>query len=324
MKHSTTSNFSHALPPRWVGANLQNKDFKEEFDLLIKYLHTHDLSPQDILCLRESNAYRNLYYNFHLTIEEGSGVVLVRNSAFKNFDRETQKSIFLNLCCFFGYPVCINKNGGIVVEVKNTGMKDAIKNPVRGHMTSQELAFHSDRADITSLLCYSKAESGGEFKICSSSELFHTLLNYPEVIKILSEDIPHDLRGEGKDGQELCFHPVIHNNKTFVVRYIRRFIESVVRHGISLDNSLLKALDLVDGILNNPDFYFKINFNPGDIVFMNNHITLHARNRFEDSDKNQRCLFRVWLSSEFTRELPESFKPIFNSVLPKSVRGGII
>lgn len=316
--------FSHSIPNMWVGSHLHSNILSDEFNSLVEYFSTNNILVNDILLLRKKDFYKTLYYEFHREIEEGTGVVLIQDSALKNFDSVTKKKIFLNVCYFFGNPVYINKSRDIIKEVKNTGQKDSVYNPVRGHMTNQELAFHSDRADITSLLCESPAESGGEFKICSSSQLFYALSNFPDIVQILSEDIPHDLRGDGNGIQDFCSHPIISNGDVFVVRYIRKFIESIVRHGQYLDKRLVKALDHLDSILNNPDIYSQFEFCSGDIIFFNNHTTLHARNKFEDSDKNQRCLFRVWLSSEFTRKLPDSFKPIFHSVLPGTVRGGIV
>lgn len=324
MQHLSQISFSHSIPNMWRGNHLHSNNLSNRFNMLINYFSKNNIASGNIALLRKEKPYKDLYYEFHREIEEGSGVVLILDSALKNFDSNSQKKIFLDICYFFGIPVYINKTGDIVKEVKNTGQKDSVYNPVRGHMTNQDLAFHSDRADITSLLCNSPAESGGEFKICSSSQLFYALSDYQDILQTLSEDIPHDLRGEGDGAQDFWPHPIISTKDAFVVRYIRKFIESVVRHGQCLDQKLIKALDFVDSILNNPDIYSQIDFSPGDVIFFNNHTTLHARNRFEDSDKKQRCLFRVWLSSEFTRKLPDSFKPIFHSVLPGTVRGGIV
>ena len=59
------------------------------------------------------------------------------------------------------------------------------------------------------------------------------------------------------------------------------------------------------------------------LVAVNNHITLHARTRFDNDETHERCLLRCWLSSEFTRPLPESFLPLFHSVQAGTLRGGV-
>jgi hypothetical protein len=59
---------------------------------------------------------------------------------------------------------------------------------------------------------------------------------------------------------------------------------------------------------------------------LNNHVTLHSRTEFEDFDEpeRKRCLFRLWLATPDSVALPETWKPFYRSVEPRTVRGGII
>lgn len=317
-------NMSHKIPIAWKKGDIRPHKLSSQINSLIKLLSVNNYTSDQIIHLRQSNIFFDIYKAIHKELEEGTGVIyLPRVNIGASFNKKQRELLFLQFCQFIGTPVPINKAGEIIREVKNQGEKDSIVKPVRGHLTNQELAFHSDRADITIMLCESTAASGGEFKICSSASLYYKLQEYPDVLGLLAMDIPHDLRDEGAGLNDMCYHPIISYKDIFWVRYIRKFINSSVRHGITIDHKTENALDCVDNIINNKNFYHEILFDPNDIIMFNNHLTLHSRNAFIDSKVQQRCLLRVWLSSEFSRELPESMTPIFHSVKAGSFRGGL-
>lgn len=316
--------FSHQLPPPWKKGDLGEFEDSATVNLLLEYLLANNLNARQLQLLREKEIFRDLYYKFHQELEERTGVIFLKNTIFSHLDIEQRKNLFFKFSQFVGMPVPINKAGELLRKVKNIGLRDSVDKPVRGHLTNQALPFHSDRADITMLLCESEATSGGEFKICSSASIFLALKKYPVLLNILAKNIPHDLRDEGSDQTIICYHPIVSYQDTFVVRYIRRFINSVSRHGIILEDKLLTALNKLDEILSEVDFAHEIMLQPGDLIFFNNHITLHSRNAFLDDEINQRCLLRVWLSSEFTRALPKSFEPIFHAIDAGCFRGGVI
>ncbi len=190
-------------------------------------------------------------------------------------------------------------------------------------MTNQELAFHSDRADVTALCCWSPAHKGGEFRLRSSADVVNGLeRRFPNLKMLLRKPIPHDLRGEGVNSY--CNLPLLWDDgRSFAFRYIRKFNESVVRHGIELPPDVQQLLNAVESEINTPDSYAEINFEKGAIVLINNHTTLHMRTDFENNENTQRCLLRCWLSSEYTRDLPESFRPVFHEIAAGLPRGGV-
>jgi hypothetical protein len=314
---------SHGIPKNWIKGDISSNQLITEVNQLINILLDNEFLDDDIINLRQDSVLNQLYLKFHKELEEDTGVVLLTKTKFIELNAHTKKKLFLNICKFFGEPVPINKAGEVIREVKDHGMLDSVTNPVRGHLTNQALAFHSDRADITAMLCESVAAEGGEFRISSSASLFNKLQDKKNVLEILSNNIPHDLRDEGENEAAICYHPIISYKNVFWVRYIRKFIMSVVRHGLSIDKEIINALDVVDKIINDDNFYQEIFFQSGDMIFFNNHLTLHSRNNFVDNEIHKRCLFRVWLSSEFTRPLPDTLIPIFHSIKAGSNRGGV-
>ncbi len=60
-----------------------------------------------------------------------------------------------------------------------------------------------------------------------------------------------------------------------------------------------EALELLEGIANDPSFYLQMEFQPGDIQLLNNAKILHAREAHTDYDDpaERRHLLRLWLTA---------------------------
>ncbi|WP_211284350.1 TauD/TfdA family dioxygenase [Xenorhabdus stockiae] len=265
-----------------------------------------------------------LRHDLHRELELGSGVLVHDSPTLKYLQTVPFRALFSKFCFWFGMPVSINKQGHYLKEVRDHGVRDNHGMPQRGHLTNQELAFHSDRADLTVLSCWSPAARGGTFRIRSSADVVSQAeQRQPSWLSQLNKPIPHDLRDEG--GQPWIALPLLsENHYQFVLRYIRKFNDSVVRHGIEQTQEINQMLADIDIIIEQPNHYAELNFSKGMLVILNNHITLHARTCFENDKKHERCLLRCWLSSEFTRPLPISFLPLFHNVDAGTLRGGVL
>ena len=64
---------------------------------------------------------------------------------------------------------------------------------------------------------------------------------------------------------------------------------------------------------------------PGDVQIINSHVTLHSRTEFVDHEEQakKRLLFRLWLAPPDSARLPESWRDLYRSIEPGTVRGGI-
>ena len=84
-----------------------------------------------------------------------------------------------------------------------------------------------------------------------------------------------------------------------------------------------EALDLVESCA--ADLSTEIRQQPGDILFLNNWVTLHRRTAFTDHEDlaERRCLFRIWLSPPNNRPLDPAFADNYGAVDAGSVRGGM-
>ena len=81
---------------------------------------------------------------------------------------------------------------------------------------------------------------------------------------------------------------------------------------------------LINELAESPEFHFSMMFEPGDIQFLNNHVTLHSRTAFEDfpEPERKRHLLRMWLSPPNSRELSPSMGAIYRDQSSGAVRGG--
>lgn len=109
--------------------------------------------------------------------------------------------------------------------------------------------------------------------------------------------------------------------------YQRQYIDSAQRfpEAMRLNQQHIEALDLFDSLANDPTLHLSMQLEHGDMQFVHNHSMLHDRTGFLDwpEVENRRHLFRLWLSIEGDRELPESFKQRYGSIEIGN-RGGII
>ncbi|MBF3158556.1 clavaminic acid synthetase, partial [Pseudomonas aeruginosa] len=95
-----------------------------------------------------------LRQRLHHELEHGSGVLLHDSALLRGLAEDEFQRVFRAFCQWLGRTVAINRNGEYLKEVRDLGLRDARDAPQRGHLTSQELAFHSDRADLTVLACW--------------------------------------------------------------------------------------------------------------------------------------------------------------------------
>jgi Taurine catabolism dioxygenase TauD, TfdA family len=83
--------------------------------------------------------------------------------------------------------------------------------------------------------------------------------------------------------------------------FVGWYIRDAQRHDKAprLTAQQLDALDLLEGIANDPSFYLQMAFQPGDIQLLNNARILHAREAYTDYDEptEHRHLLRLWLTA---------------------------
>lgn len=178
-------------------------------------------------------------------------------------------------------------------------------------------------------MCLRPAKAGGRSSLVSSLTLHNEVLRRrPDLAAVLFAPIETDRRGEAAAGERPYFTIPVFNwfENAFAGIYQRQYIESARRFADvpPLTAAQVEALDLLDALAEDPALHLEIDFQPGDIQLVNNHVLFHDRTAFEDwpQPERRRHLLRLWLAPAEARPLPAVFAERFGSVRP-GARGGV-
>lgn len=261
-------------------------------------------------------------------IEFGRGFCLIRGLPVARWGIEKAVAIYWGLSLHLGTPVSQSAGGERLVAVQDAG-KSADDLNVRGPLTNSRLYFHSDFADIAGLLCMHPAKSGGVSRICSSMAIYNALLTAgkQDLLDAFYEGFPFDRKGEQPSGMSPIAETPIpmlswHGGR-LSFRYVPGWSETATkRTGIPWTARQRAAIEAVNQLANLPEFFFDMNFQAGDVQYLNNYSVLHSRTDFIDHEEpeRKRVLQRVWLRARLGRDLAPSFDHLFGEA---STRDGI-
>ena len=260
----------------------------------------------------------------------GRGFMVIRGLPVERYSIEQAAAAFLGIGAYFGRPVSQNGKGHILGHVKDLGR--SVDDPTaRIYQTTHKQTFHTDSVDIVALLCLKTAKSGGLSRIVSSMLLYNEMYRRrPDLAAVMFEPFCFDRRGEEAPGQKGYYAtPLFHwyADRLSVFYGNRYYIASAQRFADAprLTKQQIEALDLFDALANDPSNYLDIEFKPGDIQLIHNHVILHDRTDYEDwpEPERKRHLLRLWLCPPNGRPLPPVFVHRYGSNEVGN-RGGIM
>ena len=156
--------------------------------------------------------------------------------------------------------------------------------------------------------------SGGLSAVCNSVALHNRLVRErPDLAAELYKPQPFDYRGEqapGKPGWYLM--PVFsRQGERLFVRLIRPYILASQRHPDAprLTEAAIEALAWMQDQAEGGAYSVIMDFEPGDMQFINNYHVLHGRTSYEDDRAagKVRHLKRLWLETEALTDRPPQF-----------------
>jgi hypothetical protein len=272
---------------------------------------------------------RKKFDQIKLDLIHGRGFEVVRGLPVQTYSLKKSAIIFCGIGCYLGNMRSQNARGHILGHVRDEGA-DAKDPNARIYQTSERQTFHTDSSDVVGLLCLKEAKEGGDSLLVSIATIYNEMYKRrPDLTALLFEPIATDRRGEIPEGEKPYFEiPVLSWHAGYLSgMYQRQYIESAQRFADvpRLTAKHLEALDLFDGLANNPELNLQMRLKPGDIQFVHNHSLLHDRTGFIDWPdlEQKRHLLRLWLSVDGDRPLPDCFKQRFGSITVGD-RGGII
>jgi len=240
-------------------------------------------------------------------LASGRGFLLVRGLPVERWGDDDAATVYWGLGLHLGVPGAQNPAGDLLGHVTDLGEEAA--NPfVRRYRTRGDIAFHCDLADAVGLLCLRTPRSGGASRIASSVTVYNELLRRrPDLVHRLYEPFLLDARDEERKGgvPYVPVPPCRYADGRLRTFYHSDYFRSVVRHpDVSPFTDDERALlDLYEEIAGSPEVRLDMQFAPGDVQLLSNHVVVHARTAYDDFAKpdRKRHLLRLWLSLEDPR-----------------------
>lgn len=262
-------------------------------------------------------------------LEHGSGACLLRGLPVDALNEEQARRVFWALAQGVGTPVSQSAAGERIFSVRDEGYQ--LGDPkARGPNTKKRLSFHTDRCDVIAFLCLQPARSGGGNQIVSSMTVYNEILKRrPELLEVLMQ--PYYSRRHNVDtgnAKPWCQQPIFSFCEGhFAASYLRVLIDRAYEMPElpEMTNQQREALDLVEEIAAEPELHVSFNLERGDILLLNNWVTLHRREEFEDYDEpsKRRHLLRIWLAVPNSRPIDPRFVDNFGDTRAGAIRGGM-
>jgi hypothetical protein len=263
------------------------------------------------------------------SLEHGSGAAMLRGLRLDGMDEADCRTLFRGISLYIGTPISQSADGELIFSVRDAGFAE-IDPRARGPNTRKRLTYHTDRCDVIGFMCLQQAKSGGESYVVSSMKLFNEIRSRrPDLLEVLMQPFYYarhtvDLGNE----KPWCQQPIFSIFEGhFAANMLRVLIDRAYAMAELPDLSEIQreALDYVQELAENPAFHVTFMQRPGDILFLNNWVTLHRRSEFEDYDEpeRKRHLLRIWLSVPNSRPLDPTFKDNYGATKAGAIRGGM-
>lgn len=244
--------------------------------------------------------------------DTGRGFQVIRGTPVHAWNNKEQVSsaVFWCLGLHLGQPGAQNNEGQLLGHVIAEHGVDV--NAVRLYRTSEPIDFHCDIADVVGLFCLTAAPNGqGASRIASTVTVFAEIMQqYPaEVVQFLLNNYHYlDTRGTGGISY-IPAKPVAWSDSEKVLRsnHHSEYYNTSRRHPLTPPFTGIQeqALRAYADVLKQPGLALSIDFLPGDIQLVNNHLLVHARDGYSDIEGlPRRHLLRLWLSHNFPSTAP--------------------
>ena len=225
-----------------------------------------------------------------------------------SYSKEDNVLIYVGISSYIGATRGLqDANGGVLSHIKDLSSSfrpGQIGGPA---YTTDKQVFHTDMgADIVSLFALEVAKEGGTSRISSSWRVYNELAEKrPDLVKVLSEDwavdelvlFPYIMRSEliirarwGKDPPYTNRPLLYYLDEKIIIQYARRYFTGF--QGLPRSKEIppiteaqAEALDALHFLAEK--YSLGLNFQKGDIQYINNLSVFHARDGFKDDAKQR-------------------------------------
>jgi hypothetical protein len=245
---------------------------------------------------------------------DGRGFVLIRGLPRERYDNDAMCLAYWGMGAHLGKPWPQNHHGHLLGDVTDQG-KQASDPTSRGNELGQVgLDYHCDGSDLIGLLCLQSAASGGLSAVANSVSLHNALVRErPELAAELYAPQPYDHRGQEAPGSKGWYPMPVFTRwgDRLFVRLISYYIFSSQRHADAprLTPGAREALTWLRNEAESNRYSVIMDFQPGDMQFVNNYHVLHGRTPYVDDRVTGRVrhLKRLWLETAVLADRPPHF-----------------
>jgi alpha-ketoglutarate-dependent taurine dioxygenase len=262
------------------------------------------------------------------TLEQGPGIVRLRGVRVDDQDEAVLSRMLLRFARSVGTPVSQNVEGDRIYRVADAGLA-AADSRARGPNSRNALTFHSDRADVIGFLCVRPASEGGESIVVSAGAIHNEIARTrPDLLSELYRPF-YWQRHNIDTANELPWYrmPVFaREGGGFAITLMQVLIERAHRSEDlpDLSSAQREALVRIQELASDPAFQLRFRQEPGELLLLNNYVTLHSRTAFSDPPGAPgRLILRGGISVPNSRQLPESWAAHYGGYQAGAVRGGI-
>jgi Taurine catabolism dioxygenase TauD, TfdA family len=272
-------------------------------------------------------------------LEDGRGLVLLRRIPVERYRADELRIVYWGIGLHLGAPRYQNAQGELIGDVRDENRLYGVVREVDPAKPGEPrtsrskarsagpLRFHTDRADVVTLLCVRPAARGGLSKVVSGPAVHNAILaRRPDLHALLCAPYYHSREGEAGGRQRHYPMPIFGmRDGRFTSQYSRTFVENA--QGLPgvppLTAAQTAALDLWAEVCE--ELCYGMELRAGDVQLLNNHVVYHARTTYEDDPRrdHDRFLMRLWLSMPNSRALPAGFEALWGSIEAGALRGGI-
>ncbi|KAJ6180848.1 hypothetical protein N7519_011309 [Penicillium mononematosum] len=257
-------------------------------------------------------------------IHTGRGFVVLRGLRIDDYSREDNIIIYVGVSSHIGNirgrqqeARLADGSSPVISHIKDLTRNTEKKLIGAPSNTADKQVFHTDAGDIISLLCLNRAAEGGESYLSSSWHVYNILAKErPDLIHTLSQDWPVD--GFNNPARPYSLRPLLYHQPATATTPERVLIHPGRRISPPITEAQAEALDALHFLAE--EHSAALDFQKGDVQYVNNLSIFHARNGFKDEPGKERHLLRLWLRDpenawETPRELQERWDIVYKDVV---------
>ncbi len=237
-------------------------------------------------------------------LRTGPGFVMLRGLPIDHYSPDDVARIYFGLGAHIGTPMVQSYLGDLLGHVINVA---EVEPKSRGYRKGGELAMHVDSADlcdVVALMCLRRSIRGGASRIASAAAIYRTLRETrPDLLAVLERGF-HFRRGE-EDGRVAGRWVSPHRIPSFAETdgevscyFLPTYaIRADTAGDVPLTDIEWEAIRAVEELAVSDRFFIDMDFDVGDIQFLNNRTILHGRTDYVDEKplEKRRHLMRLWL-----------------------------